>query len=596
MNDYAAPLADIRFALAEIAGMAQIEKLPGFEQATPDLVDAVMEEAGKLASQVLAPLNRVGDLQGSRLENGIVRTPDGFKEAYARYVEGGWNTLTFPSEYGGQGLPFALSTAVGEMWTSANMAFNLCPMLGIGAAELLLTYGTEEQKKLYLNKLVSGEWTGTMNLTEPQAGSDIGALQTKAVRHRDHYRITGTKIFITYGDHDMAPNVIHLVLARLPDAPAGSRGISLFLVPKFHVTPDGKLGARNDVRVVSLEHKLGIHASPTCVMSFGDAGGAAGYLVGLENRGLECIFTMMNSARFNVGMQGVGIGERAYQQARDFARQRVQGRPVTAKGDEPATIVHHPDVRRMLLSMRADTDAMRALAYYTAGVLDHARRDPDSERRTACRRRADFLIPLVKAWNTEIGFRVASTCIQIHGGMGYIEETGAAQHLRDVRIAAIYEGTNGIQANDLIGRKLLRDDGTTAREMVAHMRAIDSELAHRPEDDFATIRRHLHRGIDAFAAASEALLAGARTDYPDVLAGAVPYLDLAATLIASWLMTRGALAAARRMAEAPGQAAFYGAKIATARFFAEQRTAVIPALLPAVTGGRTIMEFDIEQL
>jgi alkylation response protein AidB-like acyl-CoA dehydrogenase len=586
----------MRFALAEIAGFADIGRLPGFEQATPDLVDAVLEEAGKLAGSVLSPLNRVGDLQGSRLENGVVRTPDGFKEAYARYVEGGWNALAFPPEHGGQGLPMTLSTAVCEMWTSANMAFNLCPMLGIGAVELLLTYGTDEQKALYLDKLVSGEWTGTMNLTEPQAGSDVGALRTKAVREGDHYRITGTKIFITYGDHDWAPNIIHLVLARLPDAPAGSRGISLFIVPKYHVAADGSLGAHNDIRVVSLEHKLGIHASPTCVLSYGDNGGAVGYLVGAENRGLECMFTMMNNARFNVGLQGLGIGERAYQQARDFARQRVQGKPITATGDGPLPILHHPDVRRMLLSMRADTEAMRALAYYTAGLMDRAHHDPDEARRAVHQRRIDFLIPLVKAWSTDIGFEVASTGVQIHGGMGYIEETGAAQHLRDVRIAAIYEGTNGIQANDLVGRKLLRDGGAAARDLAAEMRTLDRALADRPGAPFKAIREHLTRAIDAFEAASDALLAGAKKDQARALVGAVPYLDLAGALVAGWLMARGAVAAASRAVEDRGQAPFYEAKIASARFFAEHRLAALPSLLTAITAGDTVMEFDLELL
>ncbi len=447
MTDYAAPLADMRFALTEIAGIDEIARLPGCEQASPDVVDAVLEEAGKLAGGVLAPLNRIGDRQASRLENGVVRTPDGFKEAYAKYVEGGWNALPFPPEHGGQGLPMALSTAVFEMWNSANMGFALCPLLNVGAVEALHAHGTQEQKQVYLPKLVSGEWTGTMNLTEPQAGSDVGALRTRAVRDGDGYRITGQKIFITYGEHDMAANIVHLVLARLPDAPPGTRGISLFLVPKFLVDADGKLGQRNDVRCVSLEHKLGIHASPTCVLAYGDNGGAVGFLIGEENRGMECMFTMMNNARLNVGLQGVAIAERAYQQARDFARQRVQSRPVTATSGDTYPIIHHPDVRRMLLSMRAQTEAMRALAYYTAGAIDRARHYPDSEARAAQQRRVDLLIPVVKAWSTDLGVEIASTGVQVHGGMGFIEETGAAQHLRDARIAPIYEGTNGIQAS-----------------------------------------------------------------------------------------------------------------------------------------------------
>ena len=597
MTDYAAPLADMRFALAELAGMGEIAGLPGCEQATPDLVDAVLEEAGKLAGGVLAPLNRVGDQQGSRLENGVVRTPDGFKDAYAKYVEGGWNALPFEIEHGGQGLPMALSTAVLEMWNSANMGFALCPLLNVGAVEALTAHGTEEQKRLYLPKLVSGEWTGTMNLTEPQAGSDVGALRSRAVRDGDHFRITGQKIFITYGEHDLTANIVHLVLARLPDAPAGTKGISLFIVPKFLVNPDGSLGARNDVRCVSLEHKLGIHASPTCVLAYGDNDGAVGYLVGEENRGMECMFTMMNSARLNVGLQGVAIAERAYQQARDFARQRVQGKPVTARSGAGALpIIHHPDVRRMLLAMRAQTETMRALAYYTAGAIDRARHHPDADTRVTQQRRVDLLIPVVKAWSTDLGVEIASIGMQVHGGMGFIEETGAAQHLRDARIAPIYEGTNGIQANDLVGRKLLRDGGAAARELIDEMRAIDGALASRPGDDIAAIRALLAAGIDAFAAGSAAMLETAAAEPARGLAGAVPYLKLAGTVVGGWLMARAALAAQDRLAQDEGDAGFNEAKLLAARFYAEHVLALAPALLPALRGGATVMSFDLERL
>jgi 3-(methylthio)propanoyl-CoA dehydrogenase len=457
---YAPPLADMRFALDELAGLPEIALLPGCEQASADLVDAVLEEAAKLARDVLAPLNDVGDRERARLENGVVRTPPGFKEAYRKYAEGGWNALPFEPAHGGQGLPVALSTAVLEMWNAANMGFALCPLLNIGAVELLQAHGSDEQKRIYLEKMVSGAWTGTMNLTEPQAGSDVGALRTRAVREGDHYRIAGQKIFITYGDHDFTDNIVHMELARTPDAPPGTRGISLFLVPKFLVDEDGSPGARNDIRTVSLEHKLGIHASPTCVLAFGDNGGAVGWLVGEENRGIECMFTMMNSARLNVGLQGVAIAERAYQQARDFARQRIQGKPIGAPKDASGAappIIHHPDVRRMLLAMKAQTEAMRGLAYVTAGAIDRARHEPDEAAREAAQRRADLLIPVVKAWSTDLGVEIASTGVQVHGGMGYIEETGAVQHLRDARINPIYEGTNGIQANDLVGRKLMRD-------------------------------------------------------------------------------------------------------------------------------------------
>jgi alkylation response protein AidB-like acyl-CoA dehydrogenase len=595
VTDYAAPLADMRFQLSEIAGIAEIAALPGCEQASPDLVDAVLEEAAKLAGGVLAPLNRQGDQEGSTLENGVVRTPTGFKEAYRHYVDGGWNALPFPSEHGGQGLPQVLATAVLEMWNAANMGFALCPLLNVGAVEALAAHGSPEQQRLYLPKLVSGEWTGTMNLTEPQAGSDVGALRSRAVAAGDHYRVTGQKIFITYGEHDMAENIVHLVLARLPDAPPGTRGISLFLVPKFLVNADGSLGPRNDVRCVSLEHKLGIHASPTAVLAYGDNGGAVGYLIGGENRGMECMFTMMNSARLNVGLQGVAIAERAYQQARDFARQRVQGRPVTATAAGAYPIIHHPDVRRMLLLMRAETEAMRALAYYTAGGIDRARHHPDADERAGQQRRVDLLIPVVKAWCTDLGVEIASQGIQVHGGMGFIEETGAAQHLRDARIAPIYEGTNGIQANDLVGRKLLRDRGAAASALIAEMRESASALGERPGDDLAAIGGALGAGIDALDRATHWMIDAGERDTPRALAGAVPYLKLAGAATGGWLMAKGALAAQDRLARREGDAGFNAAKLVTARCFAEHVLAGAPALLPGVMGGGTVMSFDLER-
>src|SRR5689334_20186112 len=476
---YAAPLEDMRFVLDTVTPLAGAPLEGAVER---DVVDAILGEAARFAAAELDPLNQKADRIGSVLENGIVRTPPGLREAYQRYVEAGWMGLQCDPDYGGQGLPVSLAAAAVEMWNSACMGWALCPLLNFGAIELLQAHGSEEQKRLYLGKLISGEWTGTMNLTEPQAGSDLGALRTRAEpahdeRWGEHYRISGQKIFITYGDHDLTPNIVHMVLARTPDAPPGSKGISLFLVPKFLVKEDGSLGERNDIRVVSLEHKLGINASPTCVLAYGDNGGAVGYLIGEENRGLECMFTMMNNARLNVGLQGVAIAERAYQQARDFARQRVQGKPVTAKDAGNHPIIEHPDVRRMLLQMRAQTEAMRALAYYTAGAIDRARHHPDAETRAAHQRRVDLLIPVVKAWSTDAGVEIASIGMQVHGGMGFIEETGAAQHLRDARIAPIYEGTNGIQANDLVGRKLLRDKGMAAKELIAEMRALDAPLA-----------------------------------------------------------------------------------------------------------------------
>ena len=592
---YAAPLADMRFILKEVAGFDELARLPGYEAASSDLVEAILDEAAKLAGNVLAPLNQPGDRTGSVLENGVVRTPPGFREAYAKYVEGGWNGLAFDPEYGGQGLPLTLAIPVAEMWNSACMSFALCPLLTVGAVELLQAHGSQEQKRLCLDKLVSGEWTGTMNLTEPQAGSDLGALRSRAVpaddpRWGEHYRITGQKIFITYGDHDLAPNIIHMVLARTPEAPPGSRGISLFLVPKFLPDDEGGPGSRNDVRTLSLEHKLGIHASPTCVLAYGEDEGAIGWRIGEENRGLEYMFTMMNAARLNVGLQGVAIAERAYQQARDFARIRVQGRPLgTSASAETPPIIHHPDVRRMRLWMRAATEAIRALAYYAAAMIDRGRRHPDAATRQAAQRRADLLIPVVKAWCTDLGIAVASTGIQVHGGMGYVEETGAAQHLRDARIAPIYEGTNGIQANDLVGRKLGRDGGEAAAALAAEMRATLAALDQARSTELAAITRPLQDGLAALETATSFLVAA---EPALAAAGSVPYLQMLGTVCAGWLMARLALAAERCSAENSGDATLRSAKRATARFYAEHFLAVAPGYLPGIMGGHTVLDFD----
>jgi 3-(methylthio)propanoyl-CoA dehydrogenase len=581
---YTAPIRDMSFTLQEIVGLDELATLPGCENAAPDLVDAVLEEAGKLAGEVLAPLNLVGDRQRSVLENGVVRTPPGFKEAYAQYVAGGWNALPFEPEHGGQGLPWAVAIAVAEMWSSANMGWALCPLLNVGAVELLGAHGSAAQKARFLGKMISGEWTGTMNLTEPQAGSDVGALRTRAVKEGETYRITGQKIFITYGDHDWTDQIVHMVLARTPDAPPGPKGISLFIVPKFFVKEDGSLGQRNDVRTVSLEHKLGIHASPTCVLAFGDGGGATGFLVGEENRGLEYMFTMMNNARLNVGLQGVAIAERAYQQALQYARTRVQGRPLGAKAAGALPIIHHPDVKRMLLSMRAHTEASRALAYYAAGAIDRARRHPDKTERATNQAIADLLIPVVKAWSTDIGVEVASTGVQIHGGMGFIEETGAAQHYRDARIAPIYEGTNGIQANDLVGRKLARDRGAAARLHIERMRK-----------DAATLP-HLAEAIDATAAATDRLVAALADDPARAAAGSAPYLRMLGTTTGGWLMGRAAAAAKRRQASGNGDPRFCEAKQATARFYAEHVLPQAGALLAAVGAGATVTGVDADLL
>ena len=578
---YTAPLTDIRFVLEEAAGFGEVAQLPGYEATSPDLVEAILSEAAKLAENVLAPLNQPADRTGSVLENGVVRTPPGFHEAYARYVEGGWNGLAFDPEFGGQGLPLALAIPVAEMWNSACMGFALCPLLNSGAVELLQVHGSAAQKQLYLGKLVSGEWTGTMNLTEPQAGSDLGALRTRAVPEGDHYRITGQKIFITYGDHDLAPNIIHMVLARTPDAPPGSRGISLFLVPKFLLDAEGGPGQRNDVRTLSLEHKLGIHASPTCVLSYEDA---IGWPIGDKNRGLECMFTMMNAARLNVGVQGLAIAERAYQQAVEFARTRVQGQPLgIARAVEGLPIIYHPDVRRMLLWMRAATEAMRGLAYYAAAMIDRSRCHPEAAERLAAQRRADLLIPVVKAWCSDLGVAVASIGIQVHGGMGYVEETGAAQYLRDARIAPIYEGTNGIQANDLVGRKLTRDHGEVVTALIKEMRQTAAALERH------AIAGTFDQGLTALEAATAYLV---EADDAQAAAGSVPYLTMLGTVAAGWLMARQALAAERNLATNGKDRAFLAAKLATARFYGEHFLVQAPGYLAGVTSGSTVIEFD----
>jgi alkylation response protein AidB-like acyl-CoA dehydrogenase len=594
MSGYSAPLEEMRFALDAIADLPQLARLPGCEAAgASDVVDAVLNEAAKFASTALAPLNSIGDRNPSRLENGVVRTPPGFKEAYRDFVAGGWTAVSLPAAHGGQGLPLAVGTAVLEMWTSANLAFSLCPTLTTSAAELLIAHGTDEQRRLYLEKLVSGAWNGTMNLTEPQAGSDVGAVRMRAIKEGDHYRLTGQKIFITYGEHDMTENIVHMVLARTPGAPPGTKGLSLFVVPKILVNRDGSLGAANDIRCVKLEEKLGIHASPTCVLAYGDDGGAIGTLIGEEQRGIEYMFLMMNGARLNVGLQGVAIAERAYQQARDFAKTRVQGRPAAAANDAP--IISHPDVRRMLLAMRAKTEALRALVYYVAGMIDRANHDPDPSARAQCQARADLLIPVAKAWSTEGGFETASTNIQIHGGMGYIEETGAAQHLRDARIALIYEGTNGIQANDLVNRKLVRDGGAALNDLMAEMRALDAALAAEQDEALTTIRLYLRSGLVALSTTSQALLSLFRVNPARALSGATPFLRLLGIVTCGWLMAKAALAAKHRLDHGHGDRAFAAAKRATARFYAEHELALASSLTPAILGGGTVVDFDTER-
>jgi alkylation response protein AidB-like acyl-CoA dehydrogenase len=585
MSVYTAPVAEMEFVLNELADLRSVAELPGFEEATPDLVRAVLEEAGKLAGEVLAPLNNSGDQQGANVNDGVVQTPDGWIEAYRTFVDAGWNSLGFEPQYGGQGLPWLLSSAIQEMWSSSNLAFGLCPLLTQGAVHALQLHGSRAQKDTYLPNLVSGEWTGTMNLTEPQAGSDLGAVRTRAERDGDRYRISGQKIFITYGEHDLTENIIHLVLARLPDAPAGVKGISLFIVPKYLVNDDGTLGARNDVRCVSLEHKLGIHASPTAVMSYGDNEGAIGFLVGEENRGLEYMFSMMNLARHSVGLQGVGIAEMAYQQARDYAAQRVQGRVLGAVDGDRTTINHHPDVRRMLMSMRARTEATRALNYYTGAVFDKAHRTGDDDERRRQQALLDLLIPIAKGWATELGVEIASLGIQVHGGMGYMEETGAAQILRDSRITPIYEGTTGIQAGDLIGRKILRDGGAVLDEFLNQMRSLDNELGAAEDTSLQKIRAALDDGIDAVTQAKDWLLAAVERDPRLPAAASVPMLQLFGTVTGGWLMARAALAARRKLDANEGDPDFYRAKITTAEFYASHELPQAQGHLRAIRDG-----------
>jgi len=580
---YTPPIDEIRFALEDVAGIDRLRNLPGGELIEAQTVTQIFAEAGKFARDVIAPLSRDGDRIGSKLENGVVRTPPGWRDAYRAFVDGGWNTLAFDSAHGGQDLPWGVSTAVSEMWQSADLSFSLCPLLTAGATDLLRAHGSAAQKATYLSRMVAGTWTGTMNLTEPQAGSDVGALKTRAVPAGDHYRIIGQKIFITFGDHDLTDNIVHMVLARTPTAPQGSRGISLFIVPKFLVDADGSLGAHNDLRVVGLEHKLGIHASPTCVMAFGDGGGATGYLIGEENRGLEYMFTMMNNARLGVGLQGVAIAERAYQAARDYARGRVQSREIGSRAPEAVAIIRHPDVRRMLLMMRTGAEAARGLTYLAAVELDLARRHPDSETRARHQSRVDLLIPVVKAWSTDLGVEIASLGVQVHGGMGFIEETGAAQHYRDARILPIYEGTNGIHANDLVFRKLGRDEGAAAASFFAEVTAIVDTLAGMAGDDATVISTQLRHGATALADATTQMVAIQKRDARAAAAGAAPYLRLFGLVAGGFIMAKAACVALQALSRSKENATFLRSKLVSARFYADHWLSAAPSLVHAVT-------------
>lgn len=586
MSTYSAPIRDMQFVLKEMVDLDAIAALPGCEEVSADLVDAVLEEAGKFAAGVLDPINWPGDQTGAQWKDFVVTAAPGFKNAYRQFVEAGWAGVGGLPEFGGQGLPHVLSQQLSEMWNSANMSFCLCPMLTNGATLAIARHGSAALQKKFLPKMVTGEWTGTMNLTEPQAGSDLSAVRTKAIPEGDHYRIYGTKIFITWGEHDMTDNIVHLVLARLPDAPEGVKGISLFVVPKFMVGDDGSVGARNDVKCVSIEHKLGIHGSPTSVMAYGDKDGAIGYLVGEENLGLSYMFTMMNFARLEVGVEGVAMAERAYQRALAYAKDRVQGRETGVKAGERVSIIRHPDVRRMLMTMKAYSEAMRAVAAAAAEALDHALASPDAEAKRRGQAKFDLLTPVVKGWCTEMSIEIASLGVQVHGGMGFVEETGAAQHLRDARITSIYEGTTGIQANDLIGRKLTFEKGVTARAIIEEMRALDGELAkHGSHPALAVLRSSLRTGIDALVEATDWLLQTFPANPKGAAAGAVPYLKLWGTVAGGWQMARAALIAKQRLDGGSDEYDFYRAKLATARFYAEHILPLSQAYRAAIVNG-----------
>ena len=575
MSEFRVDLGEIEFNLRHVADLEGLAALDGFEHVELEVVDQLLAEAARFAEEVIAPLNRVGDTEGARrLDDGSVVTPTGFREAYRAYVQAGWGAVAMDPDYGGGGFPHLVGIAVEEMFTAACMSWSLCPLLTQGALNMLGAHGTDEQKALYLPQMATGAWTGTMNLTEPQAGSDLGAVTTRAVPQPDgSYRLHGTKIFITYGEHDLADNIVHLVLARTPGAPVGTRGISCFLVPKHLPTADGSAGARNDVRCVSIEHKLGIHASPTCVMAYGDDDGAVGFLVGEENGGMRAMFTMMNHARLSVGLEGVAIAERSYQQALAYAHERRQGRAPGAPAGESSAIIDHPDVRRMLLDMRSTTSAMRGLAYRNAEAIDRASHEADDEQRQAGEERAALLTPLTKAWATDLGCELASIGIQVHGGMGFIEETGSAQHYRDARIAPIYEGTNGIQSADLVGRKLSMRGGGAVRDHLGEIgttaEALDGAVGMK------SVRQHLEAAVEATGEAGEWLLGAEPFEQ---LAGADAYLRMLATTTGGAALADGALAAARLE-----DCELAVDRAVLARFFAASRLSAVPGLLAAVT-------------
>ena len=587
---YRAPLKDMLFGMKELAGIDQVAQLPGFEEAGYETAQAVLEECAKLNEGVLAPLNWEGDKNPGAWKDGVVTTAPGFKDAFSQFTAGGWQGLQHPAEYGGQGLPKTIGAACTEMVNSANMSFALCPLLTDGAIEALLTAGSDEQKALYIPKMIEGTWTGTMNLTEPQAGSDLALVRTKAVPQGDgSFRISGQKIFITYGEHDLSENIVHLVLARTPSAPEGVKGISLFIVPKFLVNADGSLGKRNDVYCASIEHKLGIKASPTAVLVYGDdkgevGPGAIGYLIGEENRGLEYMFIMMNAARFAVGVQGIAVSERAYQKAVQYAKERIQSRPVDGSANKAVPIIHHPDVRRMLMTMRAYTEGCRAMAVVAAAAYDAAHHHPDAEVRKQNQAFYEFMVPLVKGYSTEMSLEVASLGVQVHGGMGFIEETGAAQYLRDAKILTIYEGTTAIQANDLVGRKTARDGGAQARAVAAQIEVTEGELAKRDSAAARSLLKRLREARQAFTEVVDFVAQNTKAKPNAVFAGSVPYLMLAGNVVAGWQMARALLVAEDKLA-AGEDAEFMTAKIATARFYGDHILSKVRGLRDAIVEG-----------
>jgi len=592
---YIAPVKDYLFNLQHIAGLDQIAQMPGFEDAGLETAQAVIEECARFNQEVTAPLNWEGDLKPSSWKDGTVTTTPGFKEAYRQYREAGWQGLQHPSDFGGQNLPKAIGAACVEILNAANLSFALCPLLTDGAIEALLTAASDELKATYLDKLISGEWTGTMNLTEPQAGSDLAAVRTRAEPQADGtYKVFGTKIYITYGEHDMADNIVHLVLARVQGAPEGVKGISLFVVPKFLVNADGSLGARNDVHCVSIEHKMGIKASPTAVLQYGDHGGAVGYLVGQENRGLEYMFIMMNAARYAVGVQGIAVADRAYQRAVQYARDRVQSRPVDGSVKGAAPIIHHPDVRRMLMTMRAYTEGCRAMASAAAAAYDAAHNHPDADTRRQNQAFYEFLVPLVKGFSTEMSLEVTSLGVQVHGGMGFIEETGAAQHYRDAKILTIYEGTTAIQANDLVGRKTARDGGQTALAIAAHIAATEQQLAKRDHAAAQSMAKRLKAAREAFEQVV-AFIAGNASSNPNVaFAGSVPYLMLSGNLMSGWQLGRSLLAALDELTQGH-DTEFMKAKISTVHVYAEHILTQVPGIRDSIlTGADSVIDMALE--